>query len=75
MDKKTALISSIILIVIGITFFLERGYFANLILGATVLGNLAWSSGDAVKVNGIAIFGGLSFVVGLVLTITLVYKK
>lgn len=75
MDNKFTIIIGIILIVLGFAFFIDRGYFANLFLDAAVLGNIGFNSNDTTKVNGVAIVGGLSFLVGVVLTITGVYKK
>lgn len=75
MNKQALLIVGILLAILGIAFFIERGFFASTFLGARVLGNMGWRDGDASKIKTIAVVGGLSFLAGVVMTITGALKK
>ncbi|NOZ07435.1 MAG: hypothetical protein GXO91_01000 [FCB group bacterium] len=74
MKKIAPVITGIILIVLGIAFFTERGFFANLLLDANVIGNMGLWPVDTSKVNGVVITGAIAFIGGVVLTITGIYK-
>ena len=54
MNKQVSLIVGILLAVLGIAFFLERGFFAETLLGATAFGNMGWAPGDDSKIQTIA---------------------
>jgi hypothetical protein len=40
MNRRTFLIVGILLVILGIVLFVERGFFASTFLGASVLGNM-----------------------------------
>lgn len=75
MNRRTFLVVGILLVILGIVLFVERGFFASTFLSASVLGNMGWDYDDANKIQTVAIVGGLAFLSGVVVTLIGVFKK
>lgn len=75
MGKAGALTGGIILSVLGVAFFMERGFFASTFLGAFSIGNFGWDSDDEYKMMAFAVAGIIVFIFGISLTINGVLMK
>lgn len=59
-----------ILLLAGAAGFFERGFFANKLLGARVLGNTPWDRPDAEKVKTVTTGAGVIGLAGALLALT-----
>lgn len=73
--NQRKLIIGIVLSILGILIFIERGYFASALLGAHTLGNMGLENQDDEKLQIISAIGGIGTLAGIILTIITITKK
>lgn len=69
------LVVSLLFLIIGLAFFLERGYFAAALFDAHTLGNNGWLDIDAQKIQTIAKIGIIMAILGLLATLFNLFKR